>query len=129
MENRFSIIMADRTDAELIKILTEQRDDYEKEAVIACEKELESRNLNIDEIEIAKEENKKKTEKVNSKANESLSVGLKILTFLIPIVLVIVFAGVFKADGYDRKAKELSMWTIYGLGFYYGLAQLIKLIG
>lgn len=120
--------MAERTDAELIKILTEQRDDYEKEAVIACENELESRNLNIDEIEIAKKENEEITKKVISKANEKLSAGLKILTFLIPIVLVIIFAGVFKADGYDRKAKELSMWTIYGFGFYFGLALLIMVM-
>ena len=43
--------MSLRTDQELIKIVTALREDYQPEAVIAAEKEIEIRNLDIHRIE------------------------------------------------------------------------------
>ncbi len=128
MGNDFSEIMKQRTDAELLKIVNEQRDGYQSEAIEAAEKEIKERNLSIVQIDAAKKVNQEKDQIETEKANEKLGKGWKILTFIFPGIIQIIFAGTFKADGYDRKAKELAKWTFYGLGFYFGLVILIILL-
>lgn len=60
MENKFSLKMSQRTDQELIKIVTNQRNDYQSEAILAAEQELINRGqLNHD-----------LTSNVNEKVNE-----------------------------------------------------------
>lgn len=44
-ENSFTNIMSQRTDVELYKIVTELKDEYQPEAVVAAQLELEKRNL------------------------------------------------------------------------------------
>ncbi|MCO4294068.1 hypothetical protein NF867_14470 [Solitalea sp. MAHUQ-68] len=86
------------------------------------------RNLSDDQIETANQENIRITEITESKSNTPLGTFWKVLTFIFPGVIQIIFSGTFKADGYDRKAKELVRWTLYGFSFYLGLAFLIFLI-
>jgi hypothetical protein len=38
------------------------------------------------------------------------------------------FSGTYKADGYDRKAKQLVRWTLYGFGFYFGFIILMGIL-
>lgn len=128
MENKFSEAMANRSDAELLKIVNEQRHDYQPEAVEAAEKELANRNLSVEQIEKANKENEIKEHVESEKANKKLDSGWKVLTFIFPGIIQIIFAGTFKADGYDRKARELTKWTLYGFGFYFGLVILIIIL-
>lgn len=51
MENRFTSIMAERTNEELMEILLRRREDYQPEAVDAARSELRSRNLSLQQIE------------------------------------------------------------------------------
>jgi hypothetical protein len=128
MENKFTSIMTQRTDAELLKIVNEQRNDYQPEALEAAELELKNRNLSIERVQEAIQENETKKQIETLKANMKLSGGWKVLTFIFPGLIQIIFAGTFKADGYDRKASELTKWTLYGFGFYFGLAILIMIL-
>jgi hypothetical protein len=128
MENNFSEVMEQRTDAELLKIVNEQRNDYQSQAVEAAEKELAKRNLRADQVEEAQKENEIKAQIESDKANKKLGLGWKVLTFIFPGILQIIFAGTFKADGYDKKARELTKWTLYGFGFYFGLVILIMIL-
>jgi uncharacterized RDD family membrane protein YckC len=48
--------MSKRTDAELIEIVEVKREDYQPEAVEAAEKELESRKISLDQIELLKQD-------------------------------------------------------------------------
>ena len=62
------------------------------------------------------------------KSNIKLDIVWKVLTLIFPGILQLLIAGTFRADGYDRKAKELSQWTIYGFIFYFGLAILMAIL-
>ena len=126
--NEFTHVMEKRSDFELIEIVTKLRNDYNPEAVKAAEIEIEKRNLSIDQIELVKEEIKLKDKALEEKANKPLQTHWKVLTFAIPGILSLILAGTFKADGYDRRFKEAWRWTLYGLGFYFGLFMLIVLI-
>jgi|WetSurMetagenome_2_1015567.scaffolds.fasta_scaffold1457483_1 hypothetical protein len=125
MENDFTAIMSQRTDAELLKIVNERRNDYQPDAVGAAELELQKRNLSSEQVQEAVHENETKNQIVTEKANAKLSGIWKVLTFIFPGIIQVIFAGTFKADGYDTKARELTKWTLYGFGFYFGLVVLI----
>jgi hypothetical protein len=128
MENQFTNVMSQRSDADLLKIVNEHRNDYQPEAVIAAENELTNRNLSTQQIQEASKENEIKHKIDTDKANTKLGSGWKILAFISPGIIYIIFSGVFKADGYDRKARELTQWTLYGFGFYVGFAILISIL-
>lgn len=128
MKNRFTNIMIQQTDAELLKIVNELRNDYQPEALNAAELELKNRNLSIERVQEAIKENETKKQIETEKANMKLGDGWKVLTFIFPGLITIIFSGTFKADGYDRKASELTNWTLYGFGFYFGLAILIMFL-
>jgi len=128
MENQFTNVMSQRTDAELLKIVNEHRKDYQPDAVEAAEKELRNRNLNTQQIQEASKENVIKHKIDSEKANTKLGGGWKTLAFIFPGIILIIFSGIFKADGYERKARELTNWTLYGFGFYIGFVILISIL-
>lgn len=72
MTNEFSIIMSQRTDAELLKIVNEQRNDFQSEAVAAAEAELQKRNLSSTQVQEAVHENEIKKQIESMKANVKL---------------------------------------------------------
>jgi hypothetical protein len=128
MTNEFDEVMARRSDGELIAILNSPEGDYKPAAVEAAQRVFSSRKLSeerIREVEADREQQKKLED---MKANEPLLWTYKFLAFIFPGILVLMFAGTFKADGYDRKAKELSRATLYGFGFYIGIVILASLI-
>ena len=128
MANKFTGIMSKRTDAELIKIVNEQRNDYQPEALEAAEQELQMRNLSSEQVQEAVQENETKKQIETEKANVKLGSGWKILSIIFPGIIQVIFAGIFKVDDYHRKASELTRWTLYGFGFYIGLAILIAIL-
>ena len=128
MENEFDEVMRKRTDADLIKILNGPPDDYQPVALEAAKKEFERRNLSDAQITTAEQEIFQKQEVYEAKANAPLSIFPKVFAFIFPGILLFMFAGVYKADGYDRKAKELARWTFYGWGVYAGIIILINVL-
>ncbi|MFN8281782.1 MAG: hypothetical protein U0U67_01105 [Chitinophagales bacterium] len=128
ISDNFEGVMSKRTDAELVKIVTGPIDDYEPSAFEAAKKEFEKRNLSLETLETVKEDLKQIQQIEEDKADEPLATHWKVLTFIFPGLIQLMFAGTFKADGYDRKAKEFSKWTIYGFGFYVALVILIAIL-
>ncbi len=108
MENKFTNIMTQRTDAELLRIVNEQRNDYQPEAIDAAEEELKIRNLNTEQVNEANQENENKKKIETEKANKKLGTIWKVLSIIFPGIITVIFAGFFKAGGYDRKARELT---------------------
>lgn len=123
----FTQIMSQRSDSELLEILSKTRDDYLPEAIAAAEAELKKRNLSVDEIGSANQEIKKKHEVLKEKADEPLGSSWKILTFLLPGLVALLISGALKAGGYERKSTELEKWTFWGIAFYVIVALLILL--
>lgn len=128
MTSKFEDVMAQRTDADLLKIVSAPLDDYQPEAVEAAKQELAKRNLSYDQLAATQQEVEDKQRIRTEKANEPLGFLWKVLTFLLPGLLTIVLSGLFKADGYDRKASDLTKWTLYGFGFYLGIIILIIIV-
>lgn len=118
MEFDFSAVMKKTSDTELIKIVTTDRSDYQEAALIAAEAELAVRNLNVSTVEAVKKNIEKEQKAAALKAETPLEVHWKMFAFIFPIIFLFIMAGLFKANGYERKSKELAKWTFFGLGFY-----------
>ena len=128
MSPDFKEIMTQRSDAELIEILTNKKDEYQSDAIAAAEAELEKRNLSINRMESAKKELNEKDRIIKENANAPLGLGLKLLTFFVPGIPNILIARTLKAEGYDRKCREAWRWTFYGVAFYSSLILLALIL-
>jgi hypothetical protein len=128
MENEFDEVMRKRTDADLIKIINGPPDDYQPVALEAAKREFDRRSLSETQIAAVKEDIVHEQAVDEAKANAPLSVAPKIFAFILPGILLFMIAGTFKADGYDRKAKELGRWTLYGFVFYFGIIVLLNVL-
>ena len=128
MNNEFEDIMSKRTDAELLQIINSSPGDYQPLALEAANIEFEKRNLSNEQISLAKDVIKQKQEIDDAKSNEPLGFISKFFALVFPGLLMLLFAGTFKADGYDRKAKEMRKWTLYGVCLYVGFFIIMCLI-
>jgi hypothetical protein len=126
MENNFEYVMSKQTDIGLFKILTGPQTDYKPEALEAARNEFAKRNLSADQFETLKQEIEEEEEIKNEKANVPLDLSWKVLTFIFPGMINLMFHGMFKTQGYTRKASELVSWTLYGAGFYAALIILLS---
>jgi hypothetical protein len=118
MQFDFTDAMKKASDTELIKIVTTDRADYQDAALRAAEAELAVRNLHTSTIEIAKKHIEQVQKADAAKAAIPLEVHWKIFAFILPFVLLFLLSGIFKAEGYERKANELAKWAFIGFGFY-----------
>jgi hypothetical protein len=128
MQFNFKQTMQETSDAELIKIVTLERDNYQEEAVLAAETELAKRNLTPEQVAAAENINEEQQQIQIRKANTPLDVHWKVLTFIFPAIIQIILSGAFRSEGYDRKARELVKWTLFGFGFYIALILLFSLL-
>jgi hypothetical protein len=128
MENEFDEVMRKRTDADLVKIVNGPADDYQPAALEAAKREFEKRNLTETEIISVKQEILQQHEIDEKKANTPLGAGLKVLAFVFPGILLLMLSGLFKAEGYGRKAREMVRWTLYGFAAYFGLIITIMIL-
>ncbi|MEO5562159.1 MAG: hypothetical protein ABIR18_01965 [Chitinophagaceae bacterium] len=110
--------MSEISDTELIKVVTTDREAYQEAALVAAENELSKRNLTFEQIATAKKINEAEKTIRDKKANTPLDSHWKIVAFFFPAIFQLIISGIFKGEGYDRKANELTWWTLYGIGFY-----------
>lgn len=129
MSNPFAAVMQKKTNEQLISILGSAEGDYQAAAIEAARAEFDSRNLSESTVEAVKKEVETKESIKAIKGEEPLDTAWKILTFIFPGALVqLYFIAKYRTDGYTRKAKELSQWTLYGFAFYFGLVLLMGLL-
>lgn len=118
MPNQFLEVMAQKNNYELFLIVTTMRADYQPEAVFAAEEELQRRPISQEQMEsmlaVAAQIQKKK----ESRKDEPLSDGEKILAYLIPNPLNFISVKLDEAGGYDRKSQELTKATRLGCLMY-----------
>jgi len=126
MDFEFEKSMARLSDAELVRVVTSDRNDYQEAALIAAENELAKRNLTVEQISDARKTNEAEKIIRDTKANTPLDFYWIILALIFPGIFQLIISGIFKGEGYDRKSKELTKWTILGLGFYIVLTILIS---
>lgn len=119
--------MSEVTDKELVKIVYVFAADYQPEAVEAAKYEIDKRNLSSLQIDELKVEISVNRQQEASKAEMPLQTYWKVLTFVFPGVLNLVFAMLFAADGYDKRTKEMWKWTLYGFCFYVVLVLFVTM--
>ncbi len=129
MANDFTEVMVKKSDSELLEIVTKLKDDYQPEAIIAAENEIEKRNLSTDQIEQAEIELEEREQENLEKENEPLGIVQKIL-FLIFFWGVIpwAMAGTFRNNGYTKKYKDAWLFMKIGMGIFVGIPLLLVLI-
>lgn len=136
MENKFRQVMSERTDEELIKIVTVERDRYEPLAVEAAEAEIEKRNIDTTNFEKIREEataEKEQKEKVDSNV---VSSGIRFLNLIIDsivwyILIIIVFFIIGLMIPTNTLVSDLfvlvfNLAIIFGVFFAYHSIMEIK---
>lgn len=111
--------MKEKSDGELLEIVGKLREDYQKEAVIAAEEELTSRDLDDDQLDAARSDIKRKTKAAIAKASEPLDLTQKVLFGVFCWgVIPWAMAGTFKASGYQTKYEQAWRSMLIGLMIY-----------
>lgn len=110
--------MKQKTDDEIIKIVTIASEDYQPEALEAARHEFSKRNLSAEQIDNVKKIVNEEQEEDIYKADLPLDPTIKFLTFILPALIQFIYSGIYISEGYHRKAKELTKWTLYGFAFY-----------
>jgi|GEM_PF-562921 hypothetical protein len=155
MERDFSKIMSERTDKDLVNIVTIKQDEYEPEALIAAINELEKRKINAatfytdDQIEHLKDLPNKEKETLLYKWQHKVLIVL--LPFIILIAAIYVsekffgykYGGGFgfclifvtqwlihrnlKDNRYFKRAAEFKKWVAYTLYIYLAVLVVITI--
>jgi len=92
MNTDFKDIMSNRTDEELIKIVTVHRDDYQPLAVVAAEAEIKKRSLSTTEIEKTKSELIAQIEEKSQLDSKMVSSFTRFFHFIIDWLVWIILA-------------------------------------
>tara|TARA_R110002111_G_C5838303_1_gene358609 strand:- start:90 stop:671 length:582 start_codon:yes stop_codon:yes gene_type:complete len=122
MENEFAKVMSERTDEELIKIVTVEREGYNPIAIEAADAEVERRNIDTSEFEKIKEKatiEKKQKQKVDSNV---VSSGIRFLNFIIDFIIWLIIAAIFTFplsanDGNQMLLGYVIMFATF-IGYY-----------
>ncbi|GAB7025406.1 hypothetical protein [Geotalea toluenoxydans] len=128
MKINFAELMAQRTDAELIEIVSRKTADYLPEALAEAQAELEKRKLSITQINLANESLDADDAARKAKALIPLSIRLKLWAFFIPKPGNLLIAKTFKAEGHLKKHADVIKWTSLGGCFYVTLISLLFLL-
>jgi hypothetical protein len=117
MENKFTTVMAKKTNAELLTILNSERNNYQAIAIEAAEIEISTRDISNEEYGLAQKTKEKNSQIAEYIANEPLETGLKLLILIYPFKGMI-GSGVYYNQGYIRKSEEMGRWGWYGVMMY-----------
>ncbi|MBW1297916.1 RDD family protein [Aquimarina litoralis] len=132
MENEFQEVMSQRTDKELIKIVTVERGKYQPLAIEAAEIEIEKRNIDTADFEQIREKataEKEQKEKIDANVVGS---GIRFVNFLIDFivgsVLALIVSSVFaffiQPTG-PRLISLIGYLLIFGTFFaYYSIMEI-----
>lgn len=121
MENEFAKVMSERTDEELIKIVTVEREKYNPTAIEAADAEVEKRNIDTSEFEKIREKataEKEQKEKVDSNVVGS---GIRFVNFLIDFIVWLVLAfGISFLIGLLVQPTDQGMISLIGYILIFG---------
>lgn len=155
MVKDFSQVMSERTDKQLIDIVTFKRHEYQPEAIVAAETEIERRKINSDSFYSPEQIQEIQNPPRPNKSEVQFTWHYKVLTVLLtpaiiavlttltnffgrelltralgfPAIVVIHYAihSKLKEEGYTLIAKDFLKWVAYSLYIYIGLLLILGL--
>ena len=156
MKKDFTEAMAEISDKKLVDILTIKKEDYQPEAILAAEKELEKRKLNIQSFYTEEEITNIKNSEIIKIEDKKLKGYHKGLIIALPAIVTRLSAYVannfedfgliralpfflilatqysiyshLKNKGYTTLAKEFITWVTYSYYVYIGLFIVIGVL-
>ncbi|WKB79899.1 RDD family protein [Cellulophaga lytica] len=121
MENEFAKVMSERTDEELIKIVTVERGSYNPTAIEAADAEVEKRNIDTSEFENIREKatmEKEHKEKVDSNI---VSSGTRFVNLLIDSIVWFVLGFIISfIVGLFIQPSDQGMISLIGYILIFG---------
>ena len=125
MENNFIKVMSNKTDEELIKIVTVNRTKYQELAIEAAEKEIDSRKIDASKFEKITAKVEIENEVIKKIENNTVKSRIRFLNFTIDFVVVFLLyfmiEPVFEAFLPLTSKAELSIFRIGFLIFFIAL--------
>ena len=129
--NKFSAVMSEKDEMELIRIITSERANYQPEAVFAAEAELKKRNISPSMYQglVEKVEKLVETEKgiKTERQHLPLSTWMKVTAFIFPFPILFIIGLLLVPFGYQARGKALTQWTFLGWLFYFILIMFVEL--
>ncbi len=126
MENKFEKAMSERTDEELIKIVTVERVDYQPIAVEIAEKEIEKRNIDTSKFQEIKDKSLNEKQEKDKAESNVVSSMIRFLNFTIDSIafLILIFIVGFIFDlmiprGENTPLEFIGFLTVVGSFFGY----------
>ena len=123
MNTDFKDIMLKRTDEELVKIVTVDRNNYQSLAIIAAEEEIKNRNLATAKIEQIENEFKSESEEKKHLNDKTVNSLIRFVHFIIDTIvgLIITFILTLPLNAKDASQMLVGyviMFLIF-IGYYY----------
>lgn len=122
MENEFAKAMSVRTDEELIKIVTVDRQRYNPTAIEAADAEVDKRNIDTSDFEKIRKkaiEEKEQKDKVDSNV---VSSGIRFVNFLIDFIICFLLGAIltlpFNANNKGQMLIGYFIFFVIFIGYY-----------
>tara|TARA_R110001583_G_scaffold187759_1_gene349247 strand:+ start:58 stop:654 length:597 start_codon:yes stop_codon:yes gene_type:complete len=121
MENEFKQVMSERTDEELIKIVTAERDSYNQIAIEAAESEIKNRNLDLNKFEEIVEKSAIEKETKDKVDSNVVGSGIRFVNFLIDIIVWFILAFIISfVIGLFVQPTDRGLITLFGYFLLFG---------
>lgn len=121
--------MAARSNAELLEIVTDKREEYNEEALMAADLELKNRNLSEGEVKRAEETVAENTISELMLKEEGLKTGEKLLFFIFFAgIIPWVIAHRYKQDGFVQKHRDAVKCMSLGIATAAGFIVLLVIV-
>lgn len=126
MENEFKQVMSERTDDELVKIVTVEKENYQPLAISAAEAEIEKRNIDIGDFETIREKAIIKKEKKIETDSGTVGSEIRFIHYLVDTIIcyilsffVMALAALLLPIINDTYLTLVSFILILGVFFMY----------
>ncbi|PNW26034.1 RDD family protein [Formosa algae] len=121
MENEFAKVMSERTDEELIKIVTVERTSYNPTAIEAADAEVEKRNIDTSEFEKIREKATAEKEQKDKVDSNVVGSGIRFVNFLIDFIVWLVLAFIISfIIGLIVQPTDQGILTLFGYVLIFG---------
>ena len=121
MENEFEKVMSERTDEELIKIVTVERGSYNPTAIEAADSEIEKRNIDTSEFEKVREKATIEKEQKQKVDKNVVGSGIRFANFLIDFIVWLILAFIISfIIGLFVQPTDQGIITLFGYVLIFG---------
>ena len=117
MDNNFTKIMSNKTDEELIKIVTVYRAKYQQSAIEAAEKEIDLRKIDTTKLETLTAKVQFEDQTIKKVENNTVGAGIRFVNFVIDfVVLFILYFTIIPVFETFLSLENQTERAIYRMG-------------